>query len=75
MEMLLTPLLLAQRDSPQQLLDAAAHDVQLLIRDAAKEAGQPVNSEVSAHRIIDTLSQNWKRLKLSEFRLWDGGST
>ena len=72
-EMLLAPLLLAQREPPELLFEAAAHDIELLIRGAAF-AGSPLNSEVSAHRLIDTLSRNWTQLKLSDIHIWDGNA-
>lgn len=74
-DMIAIPISMAQGLPPDPSLYLAIdHDVVLLLDSAAGRAGIEIERprEVSAHRIVDALSRNWKKLRLSSFQIWDG---
>lgn len=68
-ELVLVPLLAAERVPSNEIREAVSHDIQLLVSRA--EASSAPAPEISGHRIIDSLSRNWGRLSLSSFNLWE----
>jgi hypothetical protein len=68
-ELVLVPLLAAERVRSNEIREAVSHDIQLLVSRA--EASSAPAPEISGHRIIDSLSRNWGRLSLSSFNLWE----
>jgi hypothetical protein len=50
-----------------ELREAVEHDIMLLMTAAKADD----NGEISAHAIVDALSQNWRRLRVSDFKIWD----
>jgi hypothetical protein len=69
-EMIVIPLLAAGRVNEEQILPALEADVDLLVF-AASEAQKQKAQELSGHAVIDALSDNWRRLKLTAFDIWE----
>jgi hypothetical protein len=66
-DLVVTPLHLGARVEPETVLPAVQADIDLLIgRAAARNALN--DREISGHAIVDSLSQNWSELRVSEFR-------
>ena len=70
-ELVLVPLLAAERVPSNEIRRAVSQDIQLLVSRA--EASSAPVPEISGHGIIDSLSRNWGRLRLSRFNLWETG--
>jgi hypothetical protein len=69
-DLVMLPLITGGRVAFADLTDDVAADVGLLAREAS--AMMPRNeSEVSGHRIIDALSQNWTNLRIARYGLWE----
>jgi hypothetical protein len=69
-ELVLTPLVVAGRVEIGQLAEDVRADIGLLARGAAEHMPS-YETEISAHMIIDSLSRNWSRLRISRYRLWE----
>jgi hypothetical protein len=65
------PLGVADRITGQ--LEADVHkDIVMLVQHAAAEANSATQGvEISGHRIMDSLSRNWDRLRISRWQLWE----
>lgn len=78
LQMLAMPILIARREDPGRVEEDAAYDVDLILRDASESRIAPTQSpsndrlEISAHQVIDAVSRNWSKLRLSRVRIWDG---
>lgn len=62
------PLIRTKIASQDEVLNAVASDISMLVRSAAQATS---NTEISAHTIVDQLSRNWKNLKTNAFNLWE----
>ena len=68
-QMVVLPIQLANRAEGFQMENILASDIELLLKEAS--VGRKVGDEISGHAVLDALSTNWKRLKLSGFKLWE----
>lgn len=68
-ELVILPLALGGRIGDPELFSDVREDIGMLVRDAAVRAGD--SGEVSAHKVIDALSDNWPNLRTNRFSLWD----
>jgi hypothetical protein len=75
LHMIAAPISISEREPLGFVLDAATHDVELLIRAATEGMEDIERREVSAHRIVDALSRSWKALRLNEVHIWDGSGS
>lgn len=67
-ELVARPVSAARPQDSRGLAPDLTDDARLLVRRAAKEAPGP---EVSAHRVVNALSQVWDELRSGDYRLWD----
>ena len=69
-DLVMLPLLAGGRVEYSELRDDITADIRLLASEAAAitPRGQ---SEVSGHRVIDALSQNWENLRIARHGLWE----
>lgn len=73
-DLVILPLQQGRESSRDVYSDSIFADVQLLVSDAAVEAQtEPyaLEEEVSGHLIINALSRNWRRLRITRLNLWE----
>lgn len=55
-----------------QVKKAMQADISLLIESALDTDEVKDTHEISGHSIINSLSRNWNRMKIAQFKLWEG---
>jgi hypothetical protein len=71
-EMVLAPLSRGGQVAPDEVADDVQSDIAMLVNNArTSEPGPDGTEEISGHGVVDSLSQNWRRLRISRFRLWE----
>jgi hypothetical protein len=68
-EMIMRPVLAGGRVRFEEFQVAVRDDINLLITDAASQRGE--EPEISGHALIDALSRNWRKLKLTDLKIWE----
>lgn len=66
--LVVAPLAIAERATPNEIYGAVAHDIASLVAHAAEITD---GREISAHNIIDALSGLWQELNVSALKLWE----
>lgn len=69
-DLIVEPLAVGGSGALAELPAAMTADIETLVATAAKIA-EPDPDGISAHAIVDSLSQNWSNLQVSRFRLWE----
>ena len=73
-EMVARPIAMSHRLPIGQIQRVILDDIALLIQDSTTHdrAAQRIRGEeITGHDIIDSLSRNWKKLKVSNFKIWE----
>jgi hypothetical protein len=65
--LIVAPLLIGGRVSPDDLSRDTQEDINMLVRRAAGGT----SGEVSAHRIVDALSKSWEDLRVGRYEIWE----
>lgn len=68
-DLIVLPLQLGGRVSVEEVIADVREDAKLLV--AESRSASPEEPEISGHEIVDSLSRNWGRLRVSRFRLWE----
>jgi hypothetical protein len=68
LELAARPVLTVEQPSIGELSEDLAADAVTVARRASELAPE---TEISAHRVVDGLSQSWDELKTSRWRVWD----